>query len=528
MKLAGITIFIIAAMTFVNIMGPNLSKNVHNLIEGGDAREVHNLSTKGEAYLKILRATENHTVVRASTLANSLLLVGSPSYGATTFNLPMRAGVSRGVAVFDITAEIEPDVNARVRVNINGERRGEFLVNSGTSKHRVIINLEDRDLAQRQISANLSVVASYATGECSRAWNGGVVIMVEPTSGLEIVTADKITDTIELISTTGSPGLMYWPPAAEGSYYSDLFSYSVIQNQNGNPVEFSLDKEASIDIENERIKQEVDVLHKVDIEGLGFDEWPIFIAEEGPVAKARRFERETDWRMEYSVRNTPNSEVPQTLELDLDVKSIDPESRWLLDVTLNGSSVYSHSVESGSFSVDEEIALPYRLHAYENSLHIMLRSAVPINRETCSVGQPALAQVNSASILTNGRPFLNNWSSEVISLFFGNWEMGATSGLSAVDVNSAVSFVSLNFTGELYGAGRSENGNKPGQMIAVSRDQLPAQIESAREKWPDATLWIMWPDNTAENGYSHRNVTYVSDWTAPPRYALLLVKHRES
>lgn len=165
-------------------------------------------------------------------------LAGSPGYHRAQFNLPCEARVEAGTLTLDLTAQLQEEGVARLKININGQCRGELALPEGKSERRVTLNLLPADLTQSVVEVTLAANGRFPTAVCTGRWSGGMVLRVEPTSHLDITTEAPLTSLGDRMRVSGDPARVVWGAGFEPDTMARVLRFAIQEKTLVVDVEF--------------------------------------------------------------------------------------------------------------------------------------------------------------------------------------------------------------------------------------------------------------------------------------------------
>ncbi|MBY5933249.1 hypothetical protein KUV51_09595 [Tateyamaria omphalii] len=496
MRLLGLGLFTIlmVALARFALMQPDVQSFVG--LRDGNQRIQHDLVSRlpTDTELQSADGTQHTFIVRESDTWTAL--TGSPGFASASFNMPKEVPVVSGELILDVRAELQPDSVARMRINVNGERRGEIVLSEGVNANTIRINLLPSDLTQSQLLVTLGASGTFANQSCRRDWNGGMIVRIEPTSRIELETEGPLLDLNDRLRATGNPYHISWPDNPENIEYESLISFAVDQSFRDirtvfvpadaevvpAGVRFSPDDFSTAARMMENAVREVDEVA-----------WPLPIALEGSLAEARYFEYDTAWRYAYDLRTTPNAEYPTALAFGMRAIGLQAEAEWLLTVTLNDVIVFAEKFEGASLDLNRTVELPERLHDFSNVLEIRLISSERQNQEFCTTGSPITAQLKQSTVLRGGVPAEDRTIGQFINALNGPLHLEVSDQLNAAEASTAVPFLAEAFGNRVQWITGDAAGPQDDHVLVNTRSELQNRFAEIQQTWPDHTFWLISP-----------------------------------
>lgn len=496
-----LTILLVALLRFT-LITPDIASFVG--LESTDGRRTYDLALQDaqEECLPPGSGTLHTFPLRERDTWNAL--TGAPGFTSVSFDLPRQANVIGGALILDIAAELQEEAVARLRINVNGERRGEIVLAAGRADSEIRIDLRPRDLMQGTLDVSLATVGTFPQRMCEPGWNGGLIVRIEPSSRVELRTDGPLTDIGDRLLVSGSPQRLVWPSAGAGETGAvDLVAFAVDRRVRGLQSVFVPQTQDSC--------SGAIALEPSDLAALsrsqpspGADvvpaDWPVSVARTGPNATARFFGQSEIWRHAYDLRAMPDAEYPTALDLRMRVAGLTGDAAWLLSVTLNDSLIHSERLTGNTLDIVREVALPFELQAVSNRLDVRIVKAdgrdlaICVGAETTST-----AQMLPTTKLLGGVAPDDPSLGEFLSAVTGPVQLRLSDMLTATDATGAVDFLADTFGGRVLW--RSEGPVDPAlpYVHVTTGGDLEAQFDSMRETWANHDFWFAAPQR-AENG----------------------------
>ncbi|WP_254660313.1 hypothetical protein [Ketogulonicigenium vulgare] len=119
------------------------------------------------------------TILPAGSLSERApALTGLPGYGRMTFLLPRETRLTEAEAILRFDSEIPLNVNATLRVSVNGARRADVLLADGRETRELRIPLQEQDLALNSVQITFAITGVSTSSVCSV--NTGALVNILP------------------------------------------------------------------------------------------------------------------------------------------------------------------------------------------------------------------------------------------------------------------------------------------------------------------------------------------------------------
>jgi hypothetical protein len=510
-----LTILLIALLRFT-LITPDVASFVG--LASGDTRRSYDLTSPSIEDGCLAPGSGTSHVIPVRERDTWTALTGSPGFASVSFDLPRRAAIVSGALILDIASELQDEAVARLRVNVNGERRGEIILAAGSNESEIRIDILPRDLVQSRLDVTLAAVGTFPQQMCHREWTGGLVARIEPTSRIELETTGPMTDINDRLLATGSPQRLVWPTNAGSDGEIDrLMTYAIGQRLEGVRSEFVTESAPGCSNAVTFQPAELTALSRtaplVDA-GVAANTWPQSISLEGPNADVRFFEYESTWRHTYDLRDTPQAEYPTALDLRMRVVGLQDDARWLLSVTLNNTLVHSERLSGDTLDIVREVALAPELHAFANALEVRIISDERQDLAICEGGAVSTAQLLPATKLLGGVAPEDSSISDFISALSGPLQLRVSDTVTALEASSAIEFLADTF-GEKAAWQPVDDVDPTRPYVHVTnRDDLPARHEAMIEQFADHDFWLTWPQRPERGQLPYRQVKLTGDTMA--------------
>ncbi|WP_133057622.1 hypothetical protein [Falsiruegeria litorea] len=410
MRLIGIAVLALILFAFVAI-AVNRSEDLFEtggLKDIRDGREVHELET-GEARLpdKIEGAAG---FVDLEVLQSDEWTALTGFSGHRRFSLPLPRDTAFSAAVLEIfvKTEMEFETAGRLQFEVNGHRRGEIVLEPGETNMRVRIPLEPIDLERPWIDVNITVDGNNPKAECAEDWTGGVVVSIQPETHVRVALDEPITSTADALIASGFPVRIVWPsqtpevitaadPVISWRWLPFAAKASFVDKGVARETDVEVPIEDVVELHHWVVQQEN---IRRELEGENNLSWPLPIIGQDGAAASREFRNRTSWVYRYSRTSMPDLQLPDMLDLKMQMVSTDSSASWLLIVFLNGDIVYSQTLPTTQTSFEHSIPLPKNVQSIDNELRVSLISDEE-KTGRCVQGRPAAAKINVGTGLDN-------------------------------------------------------------------------------------------------------------------------------
>jgi len=410
MRLIGIAVIALILFALVSVI-VNRSQDLFEI--GGlqalrDGRQVHTLVT-GEAQMPAkLSGPAGHVDLGVMQVDEWNALAGFS--GQRRFSLPLLRETPFSSAVLEIFAdtELDHDTTGRLRIDVNGQRRGEIVLDPGNSKLRIRIPLAPLDLQREWVDVSVSVDGNNPKAECTDDWTGGVVVSITPQTYVRLALEKPVTGIGDRLLASGSPARIVWPSTASDTPGGDepaiawrwspfVSTATFVSQANARDSDVSVPMEKLIELHHWGVQQgkmrgllngETDVA------------WPLPVIATDGTAVGREFRNKTSWVYRYSWSSLPDLELPDQLDLKMKMVSTDATAAWLLLVTLNGNMIHSQTIPASEGSFEGSIALPQNIQGLDNELRVSLTSN-EAKEGRCVQGRPAAASIEPGTQLNH-------------------------------------------------------------------------------------------------------------------------------
>lgn len=494
MRLLGLALFTLLVMGLIQFALLKDEETAELMTRLNDDRILHDLVSELPADACDMRAqaTRHTFIVRESDTWTAL--AGSPGYQKAHFNLPKDVRVESGVLVLNLDAQLQTDGIARLRVAVNGARRGEVILTEGESRHTVRVNLLPADLTKSVLEVGLAAHGRFPKMSCQAAWDGGMVVRIEPTSRIELTTSEPLSSLEDRLRATGNPVQMIWPEDSSSTQLGRLLRFAADQRARGTRAEF----QTAVDSCPAAVALSATDLDHADrivarAAPVATESWPLEIAREGPLSQAKFFEYRTEWRFPYDLRTTPGAELPTRFDLEMKLLGLGATESWMLSVTLNGHAVFAERIEASTTDVLRHIDLPAELQGFSNMLEVQLINAEPQHSEACVAGVPVMAQLERGTMLHGGISAQDPMPAAFINALPETLDLQVSTELNAAEATASVKFLAEAFGENMrWQPVEAISPTSDGAAELIWRTGIVAAAERHLEV-EDRAVWLVWP-----------------------------------
>jgi|GEM_PF-1047910 len=441
-------------------------------------------------------------------------LSGSPGYHRARFNLPREARVEAGTLTLDLTAQLQQDGVARLKININGQRRGELVLPAGKSEHRVTLNLLPADLTQSVVEVTLAANGRFPTAVCTARWSGGMVLRVEPTSHLNITTEAPLTSLGDRMRVSGDPARVVWGAGLEPETMARMLRFAMNEAALGTQVGF-VAPQGGRDGAVVLSSNDLDIAdeHVAATAAPVLDQWPMQPSAGSPLWDAKFFEYRTNWRIPYDLRSTPDGTLPTHFDFEMSLVGLDQADRWMLSVVLNGRAIHTERLSENVTRIARSVALPAEYHGFANVLELRVMNDEPRSGVTCLSGTPVMAQLEAGTRLRGGALSGDADVAAFGAALPGDLSLVVASAFNAAEATSAVQFLSEAFgPATRWTLAATDDRYTPGTVQLILRTTLGQAVAQARAAGAH-DLWVLWPrlGNEMDAPYALVRITSETD-----------------
>ena len=363
-------------------------------------------------------------------------LAGFPD--ATEIRIPLPSGLTytAGTLKLALDAQLGDDGDGRMTLGVNGERRGELVLDSGRARHDVEIALRPTDLVGGMVLLTLEGRGTTSGGQICPvdATNSGAAIALLPESGMSLATDDNI-DTLDVRVATLEEPLLLALGSTPTEQANSIWAHQMMVRQGtrvhfapsgadarlvadaaGNAQALSLDESNRIHLAG---KAGVDALLARRLHNplhAGAIGWPVTVDKLGVETLVRNFRGSRRWTVPFKLADLEGGAAPGRFDFSLKTSLLAPGNVWVVRVSLNGNLLKSGRFNGSSDLIEMSVELPGDIELLENALVIELIDTSP-NDSICRVGPDAQAQLlPSSALVTSDAPSPAGWAEMVRSL----------------------------------------------------------------------------------------------------------------
>lgn len=471
------------------------------------------------------KSTEFSAIIPVRTGGNWVSLSGFPAYTRIEFEIPRQAQITSAELILDLTSYLVEGATGRLRIGVNGARRGEILLASGTVHQAIRISLAATDYLQANLSVSLRSLGQTPNATCAIQWTGAAIVQLEPTSRIEIALVAPLTSLHDRLNISGSPNQIAWPDVQELRTASRILAFAWSRMESGATTLFvSSGDRSPLDVALTETELAQFVLPP--LRARNQETWPVEVATQGSNAQVRNFEHETQWKLNYAARDLPDGRNPVSIDIGLRLQSADPAATWLMSVSLNGTLVNASTLFGHDQEFFDTIALPAHQQWDQNEIVISLVSAQE-RSGVCAKGVPAVAQLTEATVLNGSVAVTTTFSAGLDEALTGKVSLVLTGQLTAFEANGALQLAVALFDHQKTQL-TSRTTTRAAKVEIVTGTDLFARMEALRSKAPTARVWLAWASQDVPGQYPFRIEPISNDSTPSmrpdeaPRVALLI------
>lgn len=328
-----------------------------------------------------------------------------------------------------------------------------------------------------------------------------MIVRIEPTSRIELITDGPLVDLNDRLRSTGNPYQVQWPDMQSGTNYEQLIALAVDQRLRDirtNFVPVGAERcPIAVPLSDEDLQVAETIMQNARRE-YSAPSWPIHFAMEDANREARFFSSETTWRYDYDLRTTPQAEYPTELGIGMTVAGLAPDAEWLLSITLNGQSIFAERFSGDTLEIDRRIALAQSTQRFSNQLEIRLISDESGANGICAGSSSTnMAQLHATTALYGGRTAPNAFVADFINALTGVIQLDVSNDLSAAEASSAVEFLADTFGARTQWAATNTPDADGAFVHIVTRRELEQRVAETTQMLPDHNFRLVWPSQPA-------------------------------
>ncbi|MEP0391101.1 MAG: hypothetical protein ABJ205_12045 [Erythrobacter sp.] len=365
-----------------------------------------------------------------------LILSGLPSYSNLEFRLPVDARPVSGDLILSFNSLVAGGVEGVLRVNINGVKRADYLLNEGEKSDQLQVQLTPEELTSGVLSVGLSLQGRGPIAECTTDDAIAAVVNVDGSSGLRLALSEAPNSPRDLLALWGDRVPIDWNGDLTGNDASSaLLAASVLQDKGYRPI--FADEGVSLD-------------ELLDLAGNASERkhftipatYPIALSSDPANQGQRRFTRRTNWRYAYDGNDLPDGRLPGALDLRLQVGPATSALQRDIAVSINNRLLYSNRIGSDVSRVNQSIAIPAEFQGQSNAIDISV-AAYDADDLRCGDIAQSVAELLPETVLRSGEPGTDSELDRLSALLTsaGSATLSAD-GLSAPDARAATVLLS--------------------------------------------------------------------------------------
>ena len=359
------------------------------------------LLARGETVLDPDRAALEATmfkgkeaIVAPANDGGAIILSSLPSYASLPFLLPRDSRPTEGALKLDYRVNIDPGVEGVLRVNINGVRRAERLLDNRTAPESLSIELTARELASGHLDVTLSLQGRGLIADCPSDESVPAVVTIAPSSGLRLGLDRELHTVQDRLSVWGGRVPVQWTGIDDRMAAFDTLHAAAMLSQKGYRPLLGPDGLSRGLLHEHAIESEPIALIETPVA------FPVSLLSDSANTGTRRFYHRVNWRYAYARSAGPDARVPTELNLALDVGPPDGSIRRDLVITLNDRLLASRRLAPGEQTIRQTIALPPEAYRLENEIDISL-SARNEQESRCEDISQSVAELLPQTTLAN-------------------------------------------------------------------------------------------------------------------------------
>lgn len=452
--------------------------------------------------------SENHTPLQGTIVSvpysspeSWIGLSGFESYGRAEFPLPSTADVGAGEVVLNLTSDLEHGAVARLRLNVNGTRRSEIVLQGGVKRHQVLFPLRDEDLLADRVVVTMAIEGAAPRIVCQRHWDSGVVVRLHPTSHLSLSVDAPLVAPLDLMRASGLPAQVIWPTDAGTDQKDALLSLAGVYG----PITFVSEADSpseALTIPESDARQLVEGYDPLPSK---IDSWPVGLDQLAVNTLSRPLLRVNNWRINFDRRELPGQGKLTSVDFGLRIASLVAQD-WLLTVTLNDRLVHSETISGTAIDLKREVPLDQMGEGFKGNVDFNL-SRPAEGHDNCRDLPPAMGHLTELSVL-DGTPDADYYGG-LYAGTAGRFTLKSTANLSARDATIGIATVRAVFPAhylKFEGTGPAPAGT----MTILSGDDTASRLQTLMDAAPTARHWLIWL-SADENGAQTPQIMQVKD-----------------
>ena len=321
-----------------------------------------------------------------------LILSGFPAYTSTKFRLPIDSRAIEGTYDISFAADAVTGAEGALRITINGVQRADTVLEQGTFRKRVRVELTPTELAAGELDVRLALVGQGPMAECTPNEAIAAVVTVLPETGLHL-RLDKGPSTVrDRLALWGDLIPVKWDSQKAPDTATLLNAARLAERGYGLYFgDGGFAGAALADISKDARPRS---------DGLPPLRYPVSLVSQVENAGARRFDRETTWRFRYNLSQLPNGELPSALDLRMVFGPV-TGTRTSIFVTLNDHLLLTRVLGEKDQRFSNSIALPAADHLDHNEL-VVTMTARDEDEMRCGAMRLVAAEMLPDTVLRGG------------------------------------------------------------------------------------------------------------------------------
>lgn len=468
-------------------------------------------------------------------------LAGFPDQVEVRFPIPQAVDRLAGDLELYFDAQLAEGGDGLLSVAVNGDRKGEIVLNTGHAPYELRVPLDDSDLLADSVVLTLSARGTTNSGQIcpTETANSGSAILLLPESALvlrTLVPADLpetalilMDDPMHIDLTADQEGQAIAIWAAQLMERSGVSVLLVKDPQAQHSVRVAATGEDTLSLsENGQLvlagRAGVDrtiAFHRAFVPATELIQWPVSVEDLGAETTARTFRTSKRWLIPYKIADLPQGRTPTRFRLAIKASPLAEDFEWVARVLLNGNLLQSVRLPGTATDIAFDVELPLDLQGLSNLLVVELVDTSS-NQSICRAGPEAEAQLLPQSTLeaTGAQP-QDGWGALVRELAMA---ASVTPGnRSLVTVNQATRATTMLAEFLPLNANVSFTAAAPGfSLTVIARQELEALFTSVANGTYEAEgpVWLV-----TDTGLSASNPLSLNDLRSADADAILAVMH---
>ncbi|MFC7705615.1 hypothetical protein ACFQXB_15610 [Plastorhodobacter daqingensis] len=347
-------------------------------------------------------------------------LTGFPDQMELRFPIPAMGGFIGGDLDLRFEAQLAEGGDGLLSIAVNGTRRREIVLNTGSRAYNIRIPLEPADLLGNHALVQLSARGTTNSGQICPAdsANWGSAIALLPESALllrsireavhpetDLVTMPEPLN-LRLGTDLAAQAIAVWAmqrmrrAGVEVALVDDTHSGPSIEIVEDGHEPVGRGQNATVALHgNDGIAQAIS-FHRAELSTLdALADWPVSVGHLTPETTVRNFRGSRRWHIPYRIADLPQGRMPTRFDLALRTSVLADDLDWVVRVSLNGNLLETARLPGSNPDIRMSVVLPTDKQGLSNTLLVELVDTSP-NTSICRVGPDALAQLLPESHFT--------------------------------------------------------------------------------------------------------------------------------